>query len=220
MDWLMGMNQALNYIENNLDGEICYSTAAKFVCCSTPEFQRIFSFMSRVTLSEYIRKRRLTLAAHDIQISEEKIIDVAMRYGYDSPAAFSRAFSQLHGTTPTSARNEGVLLKTCPRISFKLTIQGVDAMEYKIVHKNALQVIGVNRKMITKNKEHWKDISKFWDDFTQTDLHEKLNCYGLDDVIFAIISWCMNRYLLYKIMLDRTIIGTFWLDLMSSMKRL
>ncbi len=189
MDWLLGMNQAVNYIEENLDGDISYSTAAKFVCCSQYEFQRIFSFMAKVTLSEYIRKRRLTLAAYDIQMNKERITDVAIKYGYDSVAAFSRAFNQQHGTTPTSARNKGVLLKSYPRISFKFVIQGVDKMEYKIVHKDEIRVIGINRKMITKNNEHWRDIPKFWDDFEQMGLQEKLNSYALDDIVFAITTY-------------------------------
>jgi AraC family transcriptional regulator len=189
MDWLLGMNQAVNYIEENLDGDINYSTASKFVCCSAYEFQRIFSFMAKVTLSEYIRKRRLTLAAHDIQITKEKITDVAIKYGYDSPAAFSRAFNQQHGTTPTSVRNDGVLLKSYPCISFKFIIQGVDKMEYKIVTKDAVQVIGMNRKMITKNNEHWRDIPEFWDDFKRTGLQDKLNAYALDDIVFAITTY-------------------------------
>lgn len=189
MDWLLGMNQAIDYIENNLDGDIDYSNAAKFVCCSSYEFQRVFSFMANVTLAEYIRRRRLTLAVHDIQIKREKITDVAIKYGYDSPAAFSRAFKQLHGTTPTSARNAGVLLKTCPRISFKFIIQGVDKMEYKIIQRDAMQVIGINRKMITKNNKHWSDISEFWEEFKQGGLQDKLNSYALDDVVFAITTY-------------------------------
>ncbi len=95
MDWQKRMNQALEYIENNLSGEIDYLAAAKFIMnCSEWEFRRIFSFMAQISLSEYIRRRRLTMAALDIQ-NREKIIDIALRYGYQSQAAFSRAFRQL-----------------------------------------------------------------------------------------------------------------------------
>jgi len=189
MDWLLGMNKAVNYIEDNLDGVISYPIAAKFVCCSAYEFQRIFSFIAKVTLSEYIRKRRLTLAAHDIQINKEKITDVAIKYGYDSPAAFSRAFKEQHGTTPTLARNQGVVLKSYPRISFKFIIQGVEKMEYKILHKDEMQVIGVNRKMITKNKAHWIEIPKFWGEFKEIGLQDKLNPYAIGDDVFAITTY-------------------------------
>ena len=189
MDWLLGMNQAVDYIEENLDGTISCSIAAKFVCCSEYEFQRIFSFMANVTLYDYIRKRRLTLAAHDIQQNKEKVLDIAIKYGYDSAAAFSRAFKEQHGTTPTSARNEGVMLKSYPRISFKFIIKGVDKMEYKIVQKDALQVIGVNRKMTTKDNAHWRDIPKFWEKIEETGIQDKLKSYAADDNIFAITTY-------------------------------
>ena len=110
MDWQKCMNQAIDYIENNLSDEIDYSAVSQCMNCSVWEFQRVFSFMAQVSLSEYIRRRRLTLAAHDIQASKDKVIDVALRYGYDSPASFSRAFNQLHGTTPKSARDIAVQL--------------------------------------------------------------------------------------------------------------
>jgi AraC family transcriptional regulator len=119
LDWQIRMNHAIDYIEDNLTEEIDLILVAKLVGCSTWEFQRIFSFLAHVSLGEYIRQRRLTLAAHDIQASNDKIIDIAMRYGYDSPAAFSRAFSQLHRTTPSSARNGGAPVKAYPRLTFE-----------------------------------------------------------------------------------------------------
>lgn len=92
MDYLQRMNDALDYIENNLDGEIDYEIAASKACCSVFYFQRMFSFIADVTLSEYIRRRRLTLAAFELQNSKVKIIDLAVKYGYDSPDSFTRAF--------------------------------------------------------------------------------------------------------------------------------
>jgi AraC family transcriptional regulator len=147
------MNQALDYIESNLSDEIDYSVAAQHMSCSVWEFQRIFSFMAQVPLSEYIRRRRLTLAAHDIQASKDKIINVALRYGYDSPASFSRAFNQLHGTTPKSARDDGVTLKIFPRFAFQFILKGVVPMDYKIEEKEAFQVIGITKRMTTVNDE-------------------------------------------------------------------
>lgn len=189
MDWLLGMNQAVDYIEGNLESDISYSHAAKFVCCSEYEFQRIFSFMAKVTLAEYIRRRRLTLAAYDIQRNNERITDIAIKYGYDSVAAFSRAFNKQHGTTPTSARNEGVILKSYPRLSFQFIIQGVDKMEYKIVEKSEFEVIGINRKMVTKNNEDWTAIPKFWDEFRNTGIEKDLKRYAIDDNIFAVTTY-------------------------------
>lgn len=124
MDWQKGLNQALDYIENNLTGEIDLTIAAKYVGCSTWEFQRIFSFITQISIGEYIRRRKLTLAAESIQTSHEKIIDIALKFGYDSPAAFSRAFSQLYGVTPSLARNDGVSLKPYPKITFEFNDKG------------------------------------------------------------------------------------------------
>jgi AraC family transcriptional regulator len=124
MDWQKGMNEAIDYIEDNLIGDIDLSTAARFVGCSVWEFQRIFSFLGRIAPGEYIRQRRLTMAAADIQSGDEKIIDIAVKYGYDSPAAFSRAFSQLHGIAPSLARSGGDKLKACPKLTFEYDQNG------------------------------------------------------------------------------------------------
>lgn len=121
MEWQKCMNQAVEYIENHLSSQIDYATAAQFVNCSEWEFRRIFSFITQMPLSEYIRRRRLTRAAVDIQ-NGEKIMDIALRYGYESQAAFSRAFSQLHGVAPSLARDKGAALQAFPRLTFKLVL--------------------------------------------------------------------------------------------------
>ena len=113
------MNQALNYIDEHLTGEIELNSAARFTGCSAWEFQRLFSFVTHTSLDEYIRGRRLALAADDIQNGGEKIIDISMEYGYDSPAAFSRAFGRQYGVSPLSARSAGVTLTPYPRITFQ-----------------------------------------------------------------------------------------------------
>lgn len=128
MEWQKCMNQAMEYIEKNLSGEIDYCTAAQFLNCSDWEFRRIFSFMTQMPLSEYIRRRRLTLAASDIR-SGEKIVEVALRYGYASQAAFSRAFHQWHGVTPAAARKEGTVLKVYPKLIFKQILREESRMK-------------------------------------------------------------------------------------------
>lgn len=133
MDWQNCMNQAMEYIENNLSNKIDYYLAAQFMNCSEWEFRRIFSFLAQIPLSEYIRRRRLTVAALDIQ-KGEKIIDIAQRYGYKSHAAFSRAFSHMHGIAPSLARDKGITLNPFPRLNFKLVL-----MEGVAVEKNSNQ---------------------------------------------------------------------------------
>lgn len=128
MDWEKCMNQAIEYIEHNLCGEIDYTIAAQFMNCSEWEFRRIFSFIAQIPLSEYVRRRRLSMAAVDIQ-NGGKIIDIALRYGYESQATFSRAFSQLHGLAPSLARDKETKLKLFPRLTFKLIITEVLCMD-------------------------------------------------------------------------------------------
>lgn len=103
LDWVKQLNIAIRYIEDHLTGTIEYDELAKMLCCSTYQFQRMFAFMNNVPLSEYIRRRKLSLAVADIQ-KGERVIDVALKYGYSSPTAFSRAFQCLHGIPPSEAR--------------------------------------------------------------------------------------------------------------------
>ncbi|MCL2077543.1 MAG: AraC family transcriptional regulator [Oscillospiraceae bacterium] len=144
MDWLKGMNNVVQYIEENLTQQIQFESLSRIVGCSVYEFSRIFSFMAGMSVSEYIRRRRLSQAVFDIQNGSEKIIDVALKYCYESPAAFTRAFKELHGTTPLSARKTSVSLKTYPAISFALTIKGVEEMNFRIEKKEDFRVMGLS----------------------------------------------------------------------------
>lgn len=112
MDWLVKMNSAIEYIEENLTEEIDLNLVAAKACCSSYNFQRMFSFITDIPLAEYIRRRKLTQAALDLQNTNLKIIEIAMKYGYDSGTSFARAFGSLHGLTPKEARQAGVKLKS------------------------------------------------------------------------------------------------------------
>jgi AraC family transcriptional regulator len=162
MEWLDRMNNALDYIELNLSDEISYEKLAQIACCSTYHFQRMFSFITGVPLSEYIRRRRLTLAAFDLQTSSIKVIDVAVKYGYESPEAFSRAFKNLHGIMPMSARDIGVSLKAFPKMTFLLSIKGVTEMNYRIEEKESFEVFGLELKTTVINGQCYREIPEFW----------------------------------------------------------
>lgn len=140
---LKEMNEALNYIEENLESPIDLAEVAKKAYCSEYHFKRLFSLLSGITIAEYIRRRRLTLAALDLKEQHVKVIDIAMKYGYQSPDAFSRAFQNFHGVTPTLAKQPEQNLKAYPRMSFQLTIRGGFEMNYRIVKKESFQVVGV-----------------------------------------------------------------------------
>ena len=182
MDWLTRMNAALAYVEENLDGEISHEELAKIACCSSHNFFRIFSFITDVSLSEYIRRRRLTLAALELQNSDIKVIDLATKYGYDSPVSFTRAFQQLHKVTPTEARTDGVMLKAYPKMSFQISIKGEKEMDYRIETKEAFQVFGIEGifKAVDgihggKAESSGRKPSDLWDECHANGSYEKLS---------------------------------------------
>lgn len=137
------MNEALNYIEENLDCHLDLKEVAKKAYCSEYHFKRLFSLLAGITISEYIRRRRLTIAAMELKNFNAKVIDIAIKYGYQSPDAFSRAFQNFHGVLPTKARLPGQNLKAYPRLSFQLSVQGGIVMKYRIVEKDSFQIVGV-----------------------------------------------------------------------------
>ncbi len=145
MDLLKDMNKALNYIEDNLTKKIDYSEVAKIALCSEYHFNRMFSFLSGVNLSEYVRRRKLTLAAFDLKNNDTKVIDVAMKYGYTSTDSFSRAFNALHGVLPSDVKKENVTIKAYPKMTFQLTIKGVEPMNYRIVKKEPFKIVGFSK---------------------------------------------------------------------------
>lgn len=162
MEWLDNMNNAIDYIEKHLDEKIDYNKVAQAACCSVYHFQRMFSFITNVTLAEYVRRRRMTLAGFELQYNNIKIIDLALKYGYDSPEAFTRAFQLMHGVSPTSARKQGTKIKAYPRISFHITIKGDSEMKYRIEQKDAFEVYGIERIIDTKDGVNMTTIPEFW----------------------------------------------------------
>ncbi len=165
MEWSERMNAAIAYIEDNLAGEIDTEEAARRACCSTFHFQRMFFAVIGVTPGEYVRRRRLTLAARELSSGNSKVIDIALKYGYDSPDSFARAFRNVHGITPQAARGPGVKLTAFPRISFHVELKGGNDMDYKIIDKPAFDVVGRGREFTTKNMEQRIKIPQFWKDF-------------------------------------------------------
>lgn len=162
MEWIEGLNCSLDYIEENLDNEISYEKAAKIACCSVNHYQRMFSYISNTTLAEYIRRRRLTKAAYELQNSGISVIDVAAKYGYNSPTAFTRAFSNMHGVTPTEAKKKGTKLKSFPRISFKITVRGECELNYRIEEKGEFRIVGIRETIANDGKTNFERIPLMW----------------------------------------------------------
>lgn len=162
MEWLDRMSNAMEYVETHLSDTIDYDIVARIACCSTYHFQRMFPFITNVSLSEYIRRRRLTLAAFELQQSGTKVIDIAFKYGYESPEAFSRAFKKMHGVMPMSARDKGVTLKAYPRLSFHISIRGDVEMNYRMEEKQAFEMFGVTTVVNNDGDHPFIDIPAFW----------------------------------------------------------
>lgn len=143
MEWVDRLNQSMNYIEEHLTGEIDYEQLARIACCSAYHYQRMFTYMAGITLAEYIRRRKMSLAAVDLQSGEERIIDIA-KYGYHSPTAFNRAFQSFHGIAPSSVKTAGVSVKSFSPIVFRIAVKGATEMNYRIETKEAFRIIGVS----------------------------------------------------------------------------
>ncbi|KZZ84500.1 AraC family transcriptional regulator [Bacillus sp. SJS] len=144
---LKEMNEALRYIEEHLGEELDMREAARIARCSEFHFKKMFSYLAGMTLLEYIRRRRLTLAGFELKKGDVKVIDTALKYGYQSPDAFARAFQQLHGITPSEAKTSGHSLKAYPPVSFQLSIQGGKPMNYRIVEKDAFRIVGIKKRV-------------------------------------------------------------------------
>jgi AraC family transcriptional regulator len=176
--WNEGIRNAVDYIESHLDGEIKIEDAAEKACVSTFYFQKIFLVLCGFSVGEYIRNRRLTEAAQELCTTDHKIIDIAVKYGYNSPDSFTRAFVKFHGITPSQARNENAIRNSVAPLKIKLTLEGGTKMEYKIVTKEQFTVMGVSRSFNTETS--YQKIPEFWTEHMQSP-NGKIICgmYGI-----------------------------------------
>jgi AraC family transcriptional regulator len=180
MDLLEKMNGALNHIEENLTNDIDFKEVARLAFCSEYHFKRMFSFLAGVTLSEYIRRRRLTLAAFELSDSNIRIIDIAIKYGYNSPDSFTRAFQSLHGVTPSEARNNGQSLKAYPRMTFQLTIKGGNEMNYRIQEKEAFRMVGIKKRVPIIFHGVNPEIAAMWESLDSETIHNLKNLSNVE----------------------------------------
>lgn len=162
MEWLQQLNQALEYIEENLDGEISYDKAAQIACCSTHHFQRMFSYIAGIPLSEYIRHRRMSAAAFDLQSENVKVAEIAAKYGYQSPTAFNRAFQSIHGVPPSAVWRQKPFLTTYPRLRLQISVTGEEEMKYRIEAKGPIRIIGVKTPLQTDIEKNFQTVPDFW----------------------------------------------------------
>ena len=162
MNWIVGMQRAINYIEEHLTEDVDFESVAKESFSSVYHFQRVFSLLCGYTLGEYIRLRRLSLAGTELAGGKARVIDVALKYGYDSPDSFAKAFQKFHGITPSEARIDGKVLKSFSRLSIKISLEGGSAMNYRIEEKEAFEIIERAEIHSTENGENLNTIPDFW----------------------------------------------------------
>ncbi|UOE95757.1 AraC family transcriptional regulator [Alkalihalobacillus sp. LMS39] len=175
MEIVQRLSDSIDYIEQHLTEDIDIDKLAKITCSSTFHYQRMFHMLTGVPVAEYIRKRRLTKAAQELSSSKSKVIDIALKYRYDTPESFSKAFRKLHGITPSQVKTRGMMLKAFPKISFQIQIKGVADMKYKIVEKEAFDIIGKGLRVSLENEENKQAIPAFWDECNSNGVSEKLS---------------------------------------------
>lgn len=174
MEWVDRLNQSMHYIEEHLTNEINYDQLAQIACCSTYHFQRMFTYMAGMTLSEYIRRRKMSLAAVDLQGGQKKIIDIAEKYGYRSPTAFNRAFQSVHGIAPSAVRGEGILVKSFPPITFTISVKGAAEMKYRIETKDAFRIIGISAPLHQEIEKNFSIVPNMWQNAASNGTIQKL----------------------------------------------
>ena len=166
MEWIESISKAINYIEDNLTEELSVDKIANYVFISPFYFQKGFSMLCGFTVSDYIRQRRLALAGSELVSTDEKIIDIGMKYGYDSPDSFTKAFTRFHGTTPTAVRKDGAVIKSFAPLKISFTLKGGFTMDYKIIDKDSFNLLGATKKFTYENAK--SDIPKFWGEHFQS----------------------------------------------------
>lgn len=199
MDWITGIQRALDYTEAHLTDEIDYEAVAREAASSAFHFQRMFGMLVGYTLGDYIRQRRLSLAADELLRTDEKIIDIALKYGYDTPESFSRAFTRFHGISPSGARHGGKNprragnIKSFSRLSVKLILDGGNLMDYRIEKRDVFKIV-CKKKQVNKPQGDTAtaDISAFWAEVSASGMMEKLCKYADFSKLNGVLGICFS----------------------------
>ena len=163
--WNDGIANAIAYMEEHLTEPLDMEQIAAKAYVSSFYFQKIFHALCGLTVGEYLKNRRLTLAAQEICSTDRRILDIALKYGYDSPDGFTRAFTKFHGISPSAARKKGCTLRSFAPLKIKLTLEGGNMLEYQIVEKAAFTVMGICRHF--EMETAYKEIPQFWEECMQ-----------------------------------------------------
>lgn len=192
MTWVKSLQAAIDYMEDHLLDDLSMKSIAQHANFSVFHFQRTFSILTDISVGEYVRRRRLTLAAYELKRSNIKVIDLAYKYGYETPEAFSKAFRRQHGVSPTEARKYTGKLKSYNRLVVQVNLKGAEPMNYKIVERDAFKVVGVKREYSLINEQNLVGIPKMWDEVHANgtiDLLVRLN----NSPIKGVLGVCVDK---------------------------
>ena len=174
--WIDGFQRSIDFIEERLTEPLNIEEAAAKAALSAFYYQRIFGALCGMTVGEYIRGRRMTLAAQELAGSAVRVIDVALKYGYDSPDSFAKAFQRFHGITPSQAKDPGAPLRSLAPMHIRITLEGGKMLDYRIVEKAPFTVVGIRRRF--NSDTSYQEIPRFWDEWTK-DMHSLKGMFGL-----------------------------------------
>lgn len=194
MDWYQGIDEATKYIEDNLSIKISLDEIAKHACCSSYNFQRLFSFITGISLSYYIKKRIMSKAADDLALNHMSVIEVAYKYGYDSVSSFSRAYKSINGECPSRHSKKGSLVTNFTPISFSISIKGANEMKFRLEKEGELFISGISRRFSNVNGENFIKIPQMWDDLMKDGSLDKISegSNGVFGVCFDFASDCSS----------------------------
>jgi AraC family transcriptional regulator len=167
MAWIESLQRAIDYMEEHLLEDITMEEIAMQANSSPFHFQRTFAILTDCSVGEYIRRRRLTLAAGELCSTDAKVIDLALKYGYDTPEAFTKAFRRQHGISPSEARKYTGKLKSYSRLGIQVSLKGAEPMQYKVVEQESFEVIGIKQGFSYGNGENLAGIPIMWDQVNQ-----------------------------------------------------
>lgn len=176
--WIEGFQESIDFMEQKLTDELKIEEIAGKAALSPFYYQRIFGALCGMTVGEYIRARRMTLAAQELSREDVKVIDVAVRYGYDSPDSFAKAFQKFHGITPSRARVPGAPLRSFAPLHIKITMEGGTMLDYRIVEKAPFTIVGFRRRF--NSDTSYQEIPRFWSEWMeQGENHSIMGTFGV-----------------------------------------
>ncbi len=223
--WIERFQESIDYMEQNLTEELDIEDIAGKAALSSFYYQRIFGALCGMTVGEYIRARRMTQAAQELTRKDVKVIDIAVKYGYDSPDSFTKAFQKFHGITPSQAKEPGAPLRSFAPLHIKITMEGGNMLDYRIVEKAPFTIVGVKRPF--NSDTSYQEIPKFWDEWlSQGEKRPIMGTFGvcIDMRAKLFDYWIADLYFPWEDIPEgcdtRVIPGSYWAQFPCTMKTL